>query len=306
MSAGGFMGRTEQARTTDVDFYAQPSAMTSSGSHGPLLSELPNEVSDLARIIQHLVVYDVVAPEFYGFTIPESRQSEIHIRSLDKILDGILALDHRPLSVPRPVDKRLVGRCHHFMQLMIGILRSKGIPARARCGFGSYFNPPQFEDHWVCEYWNPTKSRWTFVDTQFDQVWRKKLKIDHDILDVPRDRFLVAGDAWTQCRNGEADPSTFGIEFVNLRGLWYIAGSLVREVAALNKVEMLPWDVWGAQPRPNETLDDDQLAFFDRLAALTRGPDNSLHELRKLFDTDERVRIASVVFNSLLNRPEPI
>ena len=70
------MGRTEQARTTDVDFYTQPSAMTSPGSHGPLLSELPNEVGDLARIIQHLVVYDVVAPEFYGFTIVGSGNSD--------------------------------------------------------------------------------------------------------------------------------------------------------------------------------------------------------------------------------------
>lgn len=222
------------------------------------------------------------------------------------MLDRILALDDRPLSAGRPIDKRLVGRCHHFMQLMVGILRRKGIPARARCGFGSYFNPPQFEDHWVCESWNATTARWALVDVQFDDIWRTKLKIDHDILDVPRDRFLVAGDAWAQCRGGQADPAKFGIEFVNLRGLWYIAGNVVREVAALNKVEMLPWDVWGAQPRPNEKLDDDQLSFFDRVGALTQDPDNSLGELRRLFDTDERVRVTSVVFNSLLNRSESI
>jgi hypothetical protein len=300
------MGRAEQAAATGLDFYTRPSVMTSPGRHAALLTELPNEVGDLVRIIQHLVVYDVVAPEFYGFTVPEPRQNEIHIRSLEKMLDRIVALDGRPLSAARPIDKRLVGRCHHFVQLMVGILRGKGIPARARCGFGSYFNPPEFEDHWVCERWNATKARWTLVDVQFDDVWRTKLKIDHDILDVPRDRFLVAGDAWGQCRSGQADPAKFGIEFVNLRGLWYIAGNLVRDVASLNKVEMLPWDVWGAQPRPDETLNDDQRAFFDRLASLTREPDTSFDELRKLFEGDERLRVPATVFNSLLNRAEPV
>lgn len=59
-------GRTEHATTVGLDFYTQPSAMTSLGHHAALLSELPNEVADLVRIIQNLVVYDVVAPNFTG------------------------------------------------------------------------------------------------------------------------------------------------------------------------------------------------------------------------------------------------
>jgi hypothetical protein len=76
-------------------------------------------------------------------------------------------------------------------------------------------------------------------------------------LDVPRDRFLVAGDAWLQCRAGQADLSRFGIQFAGLRGLWFVAGSIVRDVAALNGAEMLPWDVWGCQPRPGEQLNSE-------------------------------------------------
>jgi len=41
-------------------------------------------------------------------------------------------------------------------------------------------------------------------------------------------------------------------------------------LAALNKMEMLPWDVWGAQPQPDESLDEERLAFFDRLACTAR------------------------------------
>jgi hypothetical protein len=165
---------------------------------------------------------------------------------------------------------------------------------------------PYFEDHWVCEYWNAAEERWILVDTQFDEVWREKLNIKHDILDVPRDQFLVAADAWNRCRTGQADPSKFGIDFADLRGLWFIAGSLVRDVAALNKMEMLPWDIWGAQPQTNHALDNEELAFFDRLSTITREPDTSFEELRESYAKDDRLRVPATVFNALLNRPEVI
>jgi hypothetical protein len=116
----------------------------------------------------------------------------------------------------------------------------------------------------------------------------------------------VAADAWDQCRKGEADPSKFGIYFTGLRGLWFIAGSLVRDVVALNKMEMLPWDVWGAQPRADQALNDEQLAFFDRLAAITRLPDASFEELRRLYEGDDRLVVPATVFNAVLNRSEAI
>jgi hypothetical protein len=117
---------------------------------------------------------------------------------------------------------------------------------------------------------------------------------------------VIAADAWAQCRAGDADPSKFGIFKGDLRGLWFIAGNLVHDVAALNKMEMLQWDVWGAMPPPNEPLQDDQLAFFDRLASLTRAPDSSFAELRKLYEGDDRLRVPATVFNAVLNRPEAI
>lgn len=186
------------------------------------------------------------------------------------------------------------------------MLRAKGIPARYRCGFGTYFNPPYFEEHVVCEYWNTLQARWVIVDPQFDKVWREKLKIDHDILDVPRDEFIMAGNAWVQCRSEVADPSKFGIFKGGLRGLWFIAGEIIRDVAVLSKMEMLPWDVWGAIPRSSEPLNDDQLTFFDRLAALTRAPDTSFAELLALYESDDRLHVPATVFNEVLNCLETI
>jgi hypothetical protein len=265
-----------------LDFFSRPVGMTTAGEFQSMLAELPSDVAALSRVVQGLGVYDVVADDFYGFDVPHERKNEIHIRPVEKMLARLLAMDDQPLTVARPVEKRLVSRCRSFLLLLLSTLRAKGIPARARCGFGAYFNPGYFEDHWVCEYWKAAEERWVLVDVQLDEVWREKLKIDFDILNVPRDRFLVAGDAWEWCRAGEVDPSQFGISFVNLRGLWFVAGNLVRDVAALNKMEMLPWDVWGAQPTPDEQISAEELAFFDKLAALSRDPDPSFEELRTL------------------------
>jgi hypothetical protein len=142
------------------------------------------------------------------------------------------------------------------------------------------------------------------VDSQLDEVWRSNPAFDFDILDVPPDRFIVAPQAWSRCRAGQADPARFGIFAGDLRGLWFIACSLLKDAAALSKTETLPWDFWGAMPNPGEKLDDGQLAFFDRLATLTRTPDASFAELLDLCQSDERIRVPPVVFNAALQRSE--
>lgn len=286
-------------------YYAQPGPMTGVGHHAKALAALPADVAALAEIIQGLAIHQYMA-EAYGFQVPEGRKAESHIRHADKILDRILALDDRPLSVARPPEQRVVGVCHHFALLMTVMLRAKGIPARYRCGFGAFFNPLCFEDHVLCEYWNRAEARWVQVDPQLDAVWRGGLKFEFDPKDVPRDQFLQSADAWTRCRSGTVDPGKFGIFVGDLRGLWFIAASLIRDVAALNKVEMLPWDGWGIMPHPRQQLDAGLLAFFDRLAALVADPDASHQELRSLHEKDDRVRVPKTVFNAVLNRLEPV
>jgi hypothetical protein len=189
-------------------------------------------------------------------------------------------LDDRPLHIAREPDRRVLQRCNSFALLLVTMLRAKGVPARSRSGFAAYLNPPKFEDHWACEYWDPQERRWRLADPQIDEVWRRRLNIRIDLAYLPRTKFLTAADAWRRCRSGEADEQ-YGISFAGLRGLWFVAGSLIRDVAALNKMEMAPWDVWGAQPAPREELD---LAFFDDLAALTREPDDAFSKVRRRYE----------------------
>lgn len=283
-----------------LDYYRQPSAMTSPGKHAALFQDLPNKVEELARIVQRLCIYKSVASEFYSIAIPDERKNESNIRSVEKMLDQLLAIDNHPLTIARSSNKRLVCLCRNFGILLLSMLRAKNIPARLRGGYADYLIPGFYETHWICEYWDAASERWKLVDVQLDEIFREKLKIDFDILDVPRNRFFVAGDAWIKCRTGKAESSNFGYFHAQLGGSWHIAGNLVREIAILNKIETMSWDIWGAQPNREEKIDDDSLIFFDNLAAFSLEPDKSYNELRRIFTEDERLTIPENLFNSIL------
>jgi hypothetical protein len=298
----------QQTRLPSPDvlkFYTEPSALTSPGRHAKAFEALPNDPIALARIVQGLVLHKYMA-QAYGVKVTPARDDEAHTRRVDSMLEQILALDDRPLPALRAPEKRLFGVCGQFTSLLVAMLRAKGIPARERAGFGAYFNAPYFEEHVVCEYWNADESRWVLLDTQFDETWRAQLKVDHDPFDVPRDRFLTAGDAWDLCRTGKADANLFGIFQGNKRGFWFLAAELIRDVAALNKMEVLVWDVWGAMPQPDAKLDGAQLKYFDQLATLTRDPDASFDDLVTLYRYDQGVQVPPVVFNVITNHPETV
>lgn len=281
------------------DTYRTPVAMSDAGRQARLFDGLPQDVDGLARIVQGLLMHEHVAPA-YGLTLSPEQHAQAHLRPVEKILETIAAQDQRPLPVARPAGERVVGVCRHFALLHVAMLRAHGMAARARCGFGAYFEKGKFIDHWVTEYWNDADGRWVLIDSQLDARQRELFKVTFDPLDVPRDQFLVAGDAWKLCRSGQADAGAFGI--LDMYGLWFIAGNVIRDVAALNNREMLPWDVWGAMSPNDAALD---LPFIDHLAELSHAPDEHPDELRAVYQ-DKRIAVPGTVFNAVLNRPDHI
>ena len=283
----------------NTDAFRAPIAMSDAGRKAALLDGLPRDVGGLATVVQGVLIHEHVAPA-YGVTLSAEQHGQAHMRSVEKMLDCIARHDSRPLAQARPPGERVVGVCRHFTLLHVAMLRRQGIAARARCGFGAYFEKGKFIDHWVTEYWNESAQRWVLVDAQLDQRQRELFGISFDPLDVPRDQFLVAGDAWQLCRGGKADPGAFGI--LDMHGLWFIAGNVIRDVAALNDHEMLPWDVWGAMAQKDSGID---LPFIDQLAAFSHAPDRHFGELRAAYK-DKRVAVPDTVFNAVLNRPDPV
>ncbi len=289
--------------TTYLDYFAAPGPFTSAGERAALFEQLPADVGALCKVVQGLMIH-VFWAERYGLRIPDERQGELQLRPVGPKLDRIIELDPRPLAEARPPERRLVGNCRDFTVLLTAMLRHQGVPARARCGFGRYFLPNHYEDHWVCEYWNAAQARWVLVDAQLDELQSGVLAIPFSPLDVPRDQFVVGGKAWQLCRSGLADPETFGI--ADMHGLWFVRGDFVRDIAALNKAELLPWDCWGLIEASDQDLSSDDLATLDLLAELTSGDVPEFERVRACYENDPRLRVPPTIRTYLRDGPQDI
>ena len=258
---------------TPQTYYSTPGPMTEPGPMAALLNDLPTDLGELVRVVQGLMIH-VFWARRYGVELDEARQSEVQIRPLSAKLERIVELDPRPLGEPREPDKRLVGNCRDFSLLLVGLLRHQGVPARARCGFGRYFEPDHYEDHWAGEYWNAEQGRWVLVDAQMDAL-------------------ITGGHAWQLARSGAADPDTFGIH--DMHGLWFIRGNLVRDVAALNKMELLPWDSWGLMSGEDTALSADERTALDQMAALSGGDAADFDRIRGLYESSDHWRVPPII-----------
>lgn len=275
-----------------LSFYSSPGPMTNPCEHADLFNGLPTDLGALCQIVQNNLLH-VYWAEHYGVQPTDDQKRTLNVRSIREKLAIMRQTDARPMTEPRQPAERQSGICRDFTLMLVSMLRHQGVPARARCGFGRYFTPDQGEDHWVAEYWNADQQRWVLVDAQLDQLQRDELHLPFDPLDVPRDQFVVAGQAWQQCRSGQANPEQFGI--FDMNGWWFIFGNVIREVLAFNKVEILPWDDEPGffthrleDPLPAE---GPELAEYDRLAALTVAGDAAFDELRRLYEIEPRLRV---------------
>jgi hypothetical protein len=263
--------------------YIAAGVMTDPGEFGRLFDGLPATPAGVAEVVQGLMLHEFWA-ENYGVTLTDAQKQTVHLRKASDLLAAIVAVADRPLTEAREPAQRIATNCRGFSVLSIAMLRHAGVPARARCGFGAYFNRGKFEDHWVVEFHDG--ERWRLFDAQIEPQHRDAMKIEFDLTDIPRDEFVIAGDAWQRCRAGKGNPDDYGLSVLGEAGYWWIAGNLMRDLAALENVEVLPWDCWGEMPRPGEEVD---VAHFDAMAAGKR-----------------QVKLPDKVFNALRQRLEDL
>lgn len=272
----------EDNRNDMLKYYTSHSIMTDPGNYSYLYEDLPSGIPELCNVVQGVIIH-IFWTKAYGVDLSEKRKEEVQIRKVHDKLARIEELDKRPLTFARELNNKLVGNCRDFAVLLTSLLRYKGIPARARCGFARYFTPGRYEDHWVCEYWNAQEKRWILVDAQLDSVQRKALAITFDHYDVPRDKFLTAGHVWTLCKAGELDANLCGI--FDMQGLWFVRGNVVRDLMSLNKLEALPWDVNDLMDGPEKHVTDEEFTLLDRVAELTTKGNSGFPAMRSLYES---------------------
>ncbi|HZW03287.1 MAG TPA: transglutaminase-like domain-containing protein [Anaerolineaceae bacterium] len=279
MTQGGTTGMENQ--DSIQVYYRMPGPATDPGARRPLLEGLPTTVPELVAGLQQLMIHIFWARR-YGVELTPDREAEVQIRTAHQKLGRIGELDPRPLTEGRDPAQRLVGNCRDFSVMMVTLLKAQGVPARARCGFGTYFTPGKYEDHWVIEYWNAAAQRWVMVDAQLDALQQQVLQLDFNPFDMPPGKFVLAGQAWQMARRGEVDPELFGI--FEWHGMDFIRGNVLRDLLALNRVEVLPWDFWGwLTEQPVAESSPEALGRIDRAAALTLGGDDCFEDLQDFY-----------------------
>jgi hypothetical protein len=293
---------TDVRAQSQLDWYAHPAPMTALGPHAGAAGapDDPADPASLAARIQGWLIHPFHAHR-YGIHPDAEAERQLQNRSARDVLSELRAIDPAPFDEPRVPAKRTFGNCRHFATLLTALLRERGVPARSRCGFGAYFpTPGKYEDHWVTELWNEDEGRWQLADAQIDAVQREGMGIRVDTLDLDREEFWVAGQAWLRCRSGEEKPEDFGI--LDMWGLWFVRDNLLRDLAALCKVELLPWDAWGQMGTEIDDLDANELALLDRVAELTTAEVPDVAAIRRLYEGDDSLRVPRTILSF---RPEP-
>ena len=259
--------------------YSTPGPLT---DLGPVPPSAPDQISggaiDICRPVHSLIIQP---NEAEGLGVSADRLSENQIRPVSRLIDALLVIDPAPLNVPREPRQRVIGTCRHFAVMSCALLRHRGIAARARCGFATYFQPGRGLDHWITEYWHDGDSRWVRIDSEV---------LGQSVVSEPEDlspgEFLTGGEAWLAFREGRIDAARFGVCGTENWGPGEIRGNAIRDLAALNKVEMLPWDEWGrmdASYKGETGADYDEL--LDTVAAVCASEDPSA--VAELYASDE-------------------
>jgi hypothetical protein len=263
-------------------FYGAPAPMTELpfDTLSAYLSDLPADPLAAAEVVRGVLVHRDWAPGL-GLHFDAERLADQHRRSMRDVVERIVELTPAPITSERPLADRMVGVCRHFATLHVALLRHAGVPARARVGFARYFGDG-WVDHWITEWFDG--GSWVRTDPQVGAVAAKVLGLTFDPAHQPPGEFLDASEAWLRCRAGDEDPSRFGI--FDLRGIGFIIGNVTQDLAALNKIELLPWDGWGTLGRgPAWVPNDAEAAPIDALARMIR--DDDLERLRARFASSD-------------------
>lgn len=252
----------------NVERWISHSAMSDTAGHDAAVAELPPDIGALNAVVQGIIIhtewlgaYGVDPSDFASV----SRDTLPVADRLALVLNG----DAVPLTVPRPPARRTIGTCRDYALVLCGLLRSKGVSARVRCGFANYFHDG-WEDHWVCEYWDRKSRSWHLNDAQLDDVLQNELGIAFDPTDVPRVSFLTAVQAWMACRAGQHDPDQFG--HGETKGLWFVKVNVMRDHYAINNRETSGWDRWRDVPNSKRVVSEANCAVLDAIAARPEQP----------------------------------
>ena len=274
-----------------LNYYSEHGKMTEIKTLKHMVNELPKDIESIVWIVQNILIHQHWA-ERYGVEQNEKRKEETLLRSVDEKLIYIQELGYKHVTDKKEAKHKMFGICRDFSVMAVSLCREIGIPARARCGFATYFEKGKYVDHWVLEYWNEQEKRWILVDAQLDDFQKEKMEISFDSLDINEKYFITGPRAWRMCRKGEVDPELFGI--FQWWGYDYLKCNLILDANSLLKIPMQPWDCWeGYKSIPVADWNEKDYRTMDQLSEHILNVDENFEALFKFVQQNDKIKAPS-------------
>lgn len=297
-----------------LNFYQKTSLFTDLGFYTNFAKNLPDDIETLCSLLRNQLIhpFDLKDEEernnsnsFYGDMTKIPRTSLIYENDLFPTAIAMMAelLRRNPnFTIERKIEDKLHVCCRETSILLVAILKVKGIPARARCGFTHAVSETDGAgDHWIVEYYNELSKEWVLVDPTmaYDQETLDYFEIDYSLIDMPRDKFIFAADAYLGLRNGKykkediyafSNPKTFGLKAA-INELFYDFHSLMNnEILFCQSPKYLNDN--------NYELSIEEYTELDELAKLMLNPDKNFDAIYYIWENTEKFRILSGGMNS--------
>lgn len=230
-------------------FYRGHSPITNPGPCIGYMQALPNNIAQLVDILGGICAHFERDLDDMQLQLPAERLPEVDLRFVGKILARILELDPRPLDQARPLLQRHMGTCRDISVVYCSMLRTLGIPARARYGFTPFRmkRDKPWMDHVLVEYWSSADQQWKYCDPRLSRELRERHNIySVDPIDIPAENFVSGAQAWLMCQESEqAALRLSGLKFDAAFGMWKARNLFLYDLTSLSGNEPLMWDAWG-------------------------------------------------------------
>lgn len=285
-----------------LDHYRQVSTYTYSGVYKEYFKKLPDDISELGRLICSQVIHRVTLRQgntganknmIYG---DMERYPWYRLRCEDDVLltasamtAELFRLDDKGFRLQRAVEDKIVVTCRYVSVLMSAILKSKGIPCRSRAGFAPYLFENKSGDHWINQYWNAEEERWITFDA--DGFFNES-GLNFNQYDIPKDGFDWAADTWLNIRNGKIEGEGFvyadaiGTNSLRaaIREIFYDFHAIMNDEISYN---FQPCYIDGKFGE----LTENHLKEIDELAELMLEPDKNFNKLVSIWNSNRKYRI---------------
>ena len=287
-----------------LEFYRKTSTYTDLGYYKEFAKNLPNDIEKLCILQRMQIIHPFAFIDksirtkkdcFWGdmTKVPKERlEYEEDIYPTAQSIIAELLRKNSAYNIKREAKDKVHITCRGQAILLASILKSKGIPARARSGFAEYIHYDGiYYDHCITEYFDKKEKRWKLVDA--DEHCPDH-EMGFDLNDIPYDKFLFGAEAYLGIRENKykhetilysSAPPILGLK-ASIKVLFFDFHSLMNnEIIFLHMPKYIR--------DKNFELTEGEYKELEDLARLMINPNENFEKLYEIWENTPKYRIMS-------------